>query len=114
MCRNKGYTPDKEVHLSNWHLEEGNPSYSEHYATSYMQSALTTGVPIIMRHKDGNNISVDAFWGILPPWKHPFKEAVVAASNLVNIRSETVYESKLYAPFSKEETTLPDPLLLLL
>ncbi len=102
MCRNKGYTPDKEQHITRWEIDSSK-SYEDAYATSYMQPALTAGIPIILRNKEGNNISADAFWGILPPWKHTFKEAVVAASNLVNIRSETVYESKLYAPLLKKK-----------
>lgn len=68
-----------------------------------MQPALTAGLPIIMRNKEEKNISVDAFWGILPVWKDILKEAVVAASNFVNIRSETVYESKLYASLLKKK-----------
>ncbi len=103
MCRHKGYTPEQEVHLSHWHLEEGNQSYADHYATEYMQSSLTAGIPIIMRHEDGTNISVDAFWGILPPWKPTKKEAITAAVNFVNIRSETVHESKLYSPLLKKK-----------
>ncbi len=102
MCRNKGYTPDKEQHITRWDVDSSK-SYEDAYATSYMQSALTAGLPIIMRNEEGSNISVDAFWGILPPWKYTLKEAVTAASNLVNIRSETVYESKLYAPLLKKK-----------
>lgn len=102
MCRNKGYTPDKEEHITRWNIDSSK-SYEEAYATSYMQPALTAELPVIMRNKEERNISVDAFWGILPPWKHTFKEAVKAASNLVNIRSETVYESKVYAPLLKKK-----------
>ena len=68
-----------------------------------MQPALTAGLPLIMRNEDGQNISIDAFWGILPPWKHTFKEAVTAANSFVNIRSETVHESRLYAPLLKKK-----------
>ena len=105
MCRHKGYTPEKEEHISRWNLEDSSRSYADdvYYASAYMQPALTAGLPVIMRNEEGQNISVDAFWGVLPPWKHSFKEAVTAAVNFVNIRSETVYESKLYAPFLKKK-----------
>ena len=104
MCRHKGYTPTEEVHISRWNLEDSSRSYQDnYYATAYMQPALAAGLPLILRNEEGKNISVDAFWGILPPWKHDFKEAVKAANSFVNIRSETVYESKLYAPLIKKK-----------
>lgn len=103
MCRHKGYTPDKEEHEHRWSLETAEGGTQDYFVNSYLQNALTSGLPIIMRNKQGNNISIDAFWGILPPWKHTFKEAVTAANSFVNIRSETVHESRLYAPLLKKK-----------
>lgn len=102
MCRHKGYTPTKEEHIAHWDLDTGK-SYEESYGTSYMQSALTAGLPVIMRDDAGQNISVNAFWGILPPWEHVFNTARTKANSFVNIRSETVHESKLYAPLLKKK-----------
>ena len=105
MCRHKGYTPEKDEHTQRWNLEDSSRSYQDEvsYDTSYMQPALTAGIPVIMRNQEGQNISVDAFWGILPVWKNDFKEAVTAAVNFVNIRSETVHESKLYGPLLRKK-----------
>jgi putative SOS response-associated peptidase YedK len=103
MCRNKGQTAKNEVQMDYWKTVATPDHPGSFYGTSYMQAALTPGVPIILKTKEGDNISVDAFWGILPPWKHTFKEAVTAANSFVNIRSETVHESKLYAPLLKKK-----------
>ena len=59
--------------------------------------------PIIIQDEEGINTSVESFWGILPVWKKNFKDAVKAASNFVNIRSETVYEGTLYPPLLKKK-----------
>jgi putative SOS response-associated peptidase YedK len=106
MCRHKGYTPEQEEHRERWYAQENEQTDKDngnYYATAYMQPALTAGIPIILRNDDGQNISIDAFWGILPPWKHTFKEAVTTAKNLVNVRSETVYEGTLYPPLLKKK-----------
>jgi putative SOS response-associated peptidase YedK len=111
MCRYKGYTAEHEEHRARWYAQQNerneqddnDSNINNYYATAYLQPALTAGIPIILRDKEGYNLSTDAFWGILPPWKHTFKEAVTAANSFVNIRSETVYESKLYTPLLKKK-----------
>jgi len=104
MCRHKGYTPDKVIHMKQWDVaEDERDDDDSYYATAYMQPALTAGLPIILRDKEGQNISIDAFWGILPVWEHDFQTARSKAANFVNIRSETVYESRLYAPLIKKK-----------
>jgi len=105
MCRHKGYTPEQEEHRQRWHQENNRRDNGDgdYYATAYMQQALTAGLPLIIRNGDGENISVNAFWGVLPTWEHDFQTALKKAGSLVNIRSETVYEAKIYAPLMKKK-----------
>ena len=110
MCRNKAYIPSEEVHINRWELEDSKEGgFDNYYATSYMQQAQKMGVPLIVRDKEGRNVSVNAHWGILPVWKKDFKEAQIAGTNFVNIRSETVYEGKLYKPLleNKQRCLIP-------
>jgi hypothetical protein len=64
MCRHKGYTPDKVVHIERWDVvEEERGDDEDYHATAYMQPALTAGLPLIMQNEHGQPLSVDAFRG---------------------------------------------------
>ena len=46
MCRNKGYTPEKQEHDARWQLDKETGNY---FKADYMQVAATSGLPIIMK-----------------------------------------------------------------
>lgn len=94
MCRDRGYSTSKKLHIERFGLEE-----NDYYLAGYNQLAGTTGLPIITY--DGvqkKNTSTDALWGIIPFWSKDQKEAMTGANKSVNARVETVEESRLYKP----------------
>ncbi len=101
MCRHKGYTPEKKVHLERWSLEDTPDNF---YATSYMQVAASAGLPIIVRDTvEGRNISNDAHWGLVPFFSKSLEEGKKTSFKYVNARAETVHDSRLYAPLLKHK-----------
>src|SRR6476659_6179007 len=94
MCRDRGYAPVKNEHVLRWRVDE-----NDFYSTDYNFIAGQAGLPVIMYDGvQGQNTSIDALWGLIPFWSKDLKEALASANKFVNVRVETLMESRLYKP----------------
>lgn len=99
MCRKNSYHPDSVIHMKRWDLKD-----DDFYMSTYHQVAGATDWPIIIFDSvEKRNTSVQAHWGILPDWVSAEKEALKMSNRFVNVRSEDINSTKLYAPLVKTQ-----------